>query len=291
MEEQKQQYTISEPIKDAVIIWWEAIKKAPKIEAVPTWIKWLDDMFFTVELDKNWKPKKKVLWGIPRYAVCNLTWVPDTWKSLMVEQFAITQAARWEKVAFVTVESPAIFVISWLKLRAAAMGIDFEKIQDNIIMIDAASYHKLRDNIPDLLATLAYAIKEYKIWFTVVDSITGLYESKEMMARTIVRRLFNFMKKWYQTAIFVSQKRSGHEELTAEAAWWFAVGHIVDGTIVLSKEIIITAYAAKLYKKQIGDIVRLIRIDGCRLCWHDTSIHYLYITENGLVEIWEKLGK
>jgi KaiC/GvpD/RAD55 family RecA-like ATPase len=35
-----------------------------------------------------------------------------------------------------------------------------------------------------------------------------------MLARNIIRRLFNFMKKWYQTAIFVSQKRSGHDTKT-----------------------------------------------------------------------------
>jgi len=44
----------------------------------------------------------------------------------------------------------------------------------------------------------------------VIDYITGLFENKELLARAVVRRLYNFMKKWYQTALFVSQKRSGH---------------------------------------------------------------------------------
>ena len=93
------------------------------------------------------------------------------------------------------------------------------------------------------------------------------------------------MKKWYQTALFVSQKRSSHEELSAEAAGGFAVGHIVDGTIVLAKEIVSTQYVAKQYNAKIGDIVRLFRIDGCRMCGHSTKTHYMKITETGLIEI------
>jgi KaiC/GvpD/RAD55 family RecA-like ATPase len=98
------------------------------------------------------------------------------------------------------------------------------------------------------------------------------------------------MKKWYQTAIFVSQKRSGHEELTAEAAGGYAVGHIVDGTMVLAKELIDSPYKAKMYKKSVGDIVRLFRIDGCRMSGHDTRTHFLEITETGLVRIKEPIG-
>ena len=99
------------------------------------------------------------------------------------------------------------------------------------------------------------------------------------------------MKKWYQTALFISQKRSGHEELTAEAAGGYAVGHIVDGTIVLAKELIDSSFKAKLYKKEIGEIVRLFRIDGCRMCGHDTKTRFLEITEEGLVVIKEPISK
>jgi KaiC domain protein len=139
--------------------------------------------------------------------------------------------------------------------------------------------------VPDLLVTLAYVIKTYKVKFTVIDSVTGLFENKEMLARVIVRRLFNFMKKWYQTAIFISQKRSGHKELTTEAAGGYAVGHIVDRAVVLAKELIDSPYKAKMYKKEIGDIVRLFRIDGYRMSEHDTRTHFLEITETGLVKI------
>ena len=271
-------------VKESIFTGSQALAKAPKIYGIPTGIEGLDDLFFTVEVEDG-KVIKKSLGGIPAYSVFNITGVSDTGKSLMVEQFTVEQAHKGHKVAFITVESPANFVIASMKLRATAMGYNFEEFEDNIILIDAASNGILRENIPDLLATLAYAIKEYHIKFTIIDSITGLFENKEMLARSIVRRIFNFMKKWYQTALFVSQKRSGHEELTAEAAGGYAVGHIVDGTMVLAKELIDSGYKAKLYKKDIGDIVRLFRIDGCRMSGHDTKTHFMEITDTGLVKI------
>ncbi len=279
-----------EVVKEAIFVGSEALAKAPKIYGVPTGIEGLDDLFFIVEVE-NGKIVKKNLGGIPAYSVFNITGVSDTGKSLMVEQFAVKQASEGHRVAFITVETPANFVAASLKLRAAAMGLEFEKFEDNIVLIDAASNTKIRENLPDLLATLAYAIKTYKIKFTVIDSVTGLFENKESIARGIVRRIFNFLKKWYQTALLVSQKRSGHEELTAEAAGGYAVGHIVDGTMVLAKEIIDTTYKAKLYKKEVGDLVRLFRIDGCRMSGHDTKTHFMEITETGLVRILDPISK
>lgn len=276
-------------VEESIIVMGQAVKDAPKIMGIPSGVEGLDELFFIVEV-KDGKPVKKSLGGIPAYSVFNVTGVSDTGKSLFVEQFAVTQAARGEKVAFITVESPALFVARSLEMRAIAMGYDSTRVENNIILIDAASHGTLRENIPDLLTTLAHVIKQFKVRFVVIDSVTGLYESREVAARTIVRRLFNFMKKWYQTALFVSQKRSGHEELTAEAAGGYAVSHILDGCFVFAKELIDSTYKSKLYGKQIGDIVRLFRIDGCRLAGHDTKTHIMEITETGLVKIIGSVG-
>ncbi len=284
-----EEYEKPHVVEESIWIAGEAIKKAPQLKGVSTGVEGLDELFFHAVVE-NGKVVKKPLGGIPQYAVVNLTGVSDTGKSLMVEQYTVEQARKGEVVAFITVESPAPFVTMGLRERATAMGVDFSQIEDKIVLIDAASHSSLRDNIPNLLATLAFAIKNYKVRHTVIDSVTGLYESKEMLARTVVRQLFNFMKKWYQTAIFVSQKRSGHEELSAEAAGGYAVSHIVDCTMVLAKELILTKSQSSIYKRPIGDIVRLFRIDGCRLCGHDTRTRYLEITETGLVVIGEPLN-
>ena len=292
MEQVYQSYEYKDPkvVKEAIFTGSKAYAKAPQLEGVPTGIKGLDDLFFTVK-EVNGKLKRVKLNGIPKYSVFNITGVSDTGKSLMVEQFTIARAAQNDKVLFITVESPANFVAAGLAARAAAMGYEFKNLEDNIVLIDAASYSSLRENLPDLLATIAYAIKQFKINYTVIDSVTGFYEHKEMLARSVVRRLFNFMKKWYQTALFVSQKRSGHELQTAEAAGGYAVGHIVDGTMVLAKEVIDTTFKARQYGLPIGEVVRLFRIDGCRMAGHDSRTHLMRITESGLVEILKPLSE
>ncbi len=283
-------YSKPEVIKEGIIVAEAALAQAPPLEGVPTGVEGVDDLFFRVET-KGGRIHKASLGGIPRYAVMNLTGVSDTGKSLFVEQFACKQASRGEPVAFITVESPAPFVAAGLKLRAAAMGLDFQAFENRIVFIDAASHTALREELPNLLETLAYVIKTYKVRHTIIDSVTGLYEHREMMARAVVRRLFNFMKKWHQTALFVSQKRSGHEELTAEAAGGYAVGHIVDGSIVLAKELISSQYTARIYHRAIGEVVRLFRIDGCRMAGHDTRTHWMEITDTGLVRVLQPVSE
>ncbi len=272
------------PVEEAVETLREAGKRAPRLFGIPTGVDGLDDLFFTTRFE-NGTPKKVPLGGYPALAVINLTGVADTGKTLMAEQFAVKQASLGYPVCLVTVEAPAAFAAAALRARAGAMGIDYAGVQDRIVLIDAASHAQLRDDVPTLLATLAHAIRKFDTKSVVIDSVTGLFEAKEIFARQVVRQLFNFMKRWYQTSIFVSQKRTGHEELTAEAAGGYAVSHIVDCTIVLAKRLIQTPAETRLYGRPLGEVVRLIRVDGCRLCGHSTATHIMEITETGLVRV------
>ena len=191
-------------VAESVELLREVGKRAPRLFGIPSGVDGLDDLFFTTEI-RDGKPTKKPLGGFPSYAVVNITGVPDTGKSLMVEQFAIKQASLSYPVLFVTIESPAPFVAAGLRAQAQAMGVDYEAVQDKIVLVDAASYGILHHSLPTLLNTLAHAIKTYNTKSLVVDSVTGLYEAREVMARDVVRTLFNFAKKWRQTALFVSQ--------------------------------------------------------------------------------------
>lgn len=274
----------------AIMTAGEAAKKTPKLFGIPTGVEGLDDLFFTTRIE-NGKPVRVPLGGIPSRAVINITGVPDTGKSLIAEQFTVKQAALGYPVIFVTVESPAPFVTQGLMQRAAAMGIEWGNVEDNIVLIDAASNTRLREDVDVLLDTIAYAIRSFDTKSVVIDSITGLFESKEMMARHVVRRIFNFLKKWGQTGIFISQKRSTQEEESAEAAGGYAVAHIVDGTIVLHKKLITKPWEEEAFGVPIGDVLRTIRIDGMRLCGHDTKTHVMEITETGLVKVGPPLSE
>jgi len=241
-------------------------------------------MFFKIEKD-NGNYVKKPLGGLPYLSVMNLTGVPDSGKSVLAEQFAVHQAGRGYRVLFVTVESPATFLYSALKQKSEALGVDFEKVEKNIVVVDPSQDEELRENPKALIDTMAYAIKEKKTSITIIDSITGLYEHKEVMARQIVRQFFNFLKKFRQTGLFVSQKRSAQASESAEAAGGLAVAHIVDGTIVLDKKLIESRWDASLYNLPLGSVLRTIRIDGCRLTAHDSDTWVFEITELGVIKI------
>ena len=264
-------------------------EKAPKLFGVPTGTK-LDEMFYKIE-EEDGKYIKKPLGGVPHLSVLNVTGIPDTGKSLLAEQFAVTQAGLGYKVLFVTVESPANFLYTALKQKADALGVDFSEVEKNVVVIDASESDELRENVKALIDTMAYAIREKRCTNTIIDSITGLYEHKEVMARQIVRQIFNFLKKWKQTAILISQKRSAQASESAEAAGGLAVAHIVDGTIVLDKKIIESKWEMNLYGMPLGSVLRTIRIDGCRLTGHDSRTWVFEITDLGLIEIIEPLNE
>ena len=261
----------------------ELKERAPKLFGIPTGTK-LDEMFWKVEIEGD-KPVKKPLGGIPHLSIINLTGVPDSGKSLLAEQFALYQANEGYKVLFITVESPANFLYTSLKAKSAYLGMDFDRISKNIVVIDASENPELREDPRALMDTMAYAIREKKTTNVIIDSITGLYEHKEMMARQIVRQFFNFLKKWKQTALFVSQKRSAQGAETAEAAGGLAVAHIVDGSIVMDKKLIETRWDITTFKLPLGSVLSTIRIDGCRLTGHDTRTWVFEITEGGTINI------
>ena len=263
--------------------------RAPELFGVPTGTK-LDELFFTVEYDERGKKfVRKPLGGIPYRAVINVVGVPDTGKSVFAEQFAVEQASRGYKVLFVTSEAPAEFLFTSLKQKTLALGYDFDKVNENIVVLDASQEAELRENTISLVKTMEYAVKSRHVTVTVIDSITGFYEHREMLARQIVRVVFNFLKRHNQTALLISQKRSSQGAETAEAAGGLAVAHIVDGTIVMDKKLIETKWEQALYGAEIGEVIRTIRIDGCRMTGHDKDTWVMEINDLGLVEIKERL--
>ncbi len=256
---------------------------APKLFGVPTYTK-IDEMFYNI-VEENGKFVKKPLNGIPYLSVLNITGIPDTGKSLFGEQFALVQASLGYKVLYVTVESPAEFLYSSFKLKAKFLNLNFDDIENNIFVIDASKNDVFRENHKYLLDTMAFVIKEKKTTITVIDSITGLYEHKEVMARQIVRLFYNFLKKYRQTSILISQKRSSQSSDSAEAAGGLAVAHIVDGSIVFDKKVIDNKWDSNLYGLSLGTVLRTLRIDGCRITGHDSKTYVFEITDGGTINI------
>jgi KaiC domain protein len=272
-----------------VILLRDVAAKTPKLFGIPSGIPGLDELFYTAEIEEG-EIIRVPLQGLPSASVIHLAGVPDTGKTLMGQQFAITQAARGYNVLFVTVEVPAVFTVQGLKQRCKGLGIDWNKIENSIYLLDLSHQAELKNSVDELTYKLGEIIREKGIKACVIDSITGLYEGQEMVARKLVRKLYEVMKDNYQTAIFISQKRSSHEELSSEAAGGYAVSHILDCNIVLAK-IIASRTTASTYGVSPGEVVRTIRIDGCRMCGHDTRVHILHIDDLGVVRVGKALNE
>jgi KaiC domain protein len=263
-------------------------QRAPDILGIPT-STGLDRLFYKI-VKTNGQWRKEELGGIPYRAVINLTGEPDTGKSVLAEQFAAYQAARGYRVCFVTVESPAPFLFGVMKAKAEALGYSMDELKESLVVVDAATNPTIRENLHNFNRTLRYAVENFETKCAVIDSVTGLYEHKEIMARQMVRSIFNELKALEQTAILVSQKRSSQAAESAEAAGGLAVAHIVDGTVVMGKVLIRSRWESQLYRMPIGSVLRTIRIDGCRMVPHDTRTWVFEIGENGLIELLSPLN-
>ncbi|HEB77119.1 MAG TPA: KaiC domain-containing protein [Methylothermaceae bacterium] len=258
---------------------------APELFGIPTGTR-LDELFYRVEYDaRQDRYLRKTLGGLPSYGVLQVTGIADTGKSLLAEQFALTQTSLGYKVVFVTSESPAAFLYPVFKERSHLMHVDFARVEANLVIVDVSQNFELRDNLALFLDTLRYAIDRKHATVTVIDSVTAFYEHREMTARTIVRGIYNFLKQARQTALLISQKRTSQGGETAEAAGGLAVPHILDGTIVMHKRLLVRPSEARLYRKPVGSVLRTLRIDGCRLTPHDDRIWVFEIDERGLIEL------
>ena len=263
--------------------------EAPRIFGVKTGTK-LDYMFHVVDFaEEEGKPIIRKLGGLPYLSVFNVVGVPDTGKSVLAEQFAVYQASLGYRSVFVSTETPATFIYNNIRSRAYALGINFEEVKENFLIIDVTEDEEVRKDHRKLFPLLEEGIRKKRATITIIDSITGLYENKELYARTVVRDIYNKLKSLRQTALLISQKRSSQASESSEAAGGLAVAHIVDGTIVLDKKVILSKYEENLYGVPLGDVLRTIRIDGCRVAGHDTATYKMTITPLGLIKIEEPL--
>ncbi|RME79491.1 MAG: KaiC domain-containing protein [Methanobacteriota archaeon] len=267
----------------------ELSDKAPKMFGIKTGTK-LDNMFFTYD-EEDGRVVKKTLYGLPYLGVLNIVGSPDTGKSLFAYQFAVFQASIGYKVVILTTETPASFLYNTIRERCLIMSKDFEEVARNIVVVDLAQEDSVRENINEVISLLERAINKHNATITIIDSVTGLYEHKELNARRVLRAIYNFLKARKQTALITSQKRSSKDSSTVEAAGGLGVAHIVDGSIVLDKRIINTKYEEGIYGMPIGSVMRTLRIDGCRLAGHDQRTHILKISDTGVIDVGEELSE
>lgn len=238
----------------------------------------LDYLFLT--------PDGKSLGGIPICGQIAITGLPGAGKSILVEEIAVKVAASSRKVLYVTAEdtwkgsTPRFDLQSRLKQKADILGLDWDRIRDNLFVLDTVAYPELRE-WNTFAETYRYVAEREKIELAIIDSVTVL-ESYRGALKYRVMELARYNQVHGITALFVNQ-RSSEVWDSYDMAGGIGLAHNLDGTIVVDYGRVYWHDQQVDLKAERGEFVRIARVLDCRLCNFERRRIKVDITPDGFL--------
>ena len=238
----------------------------------------LDDLFLTQE--------QKPLSGLPICGQFAITGLPGAGKSILVEEIAVRVASSDRKVLFVTAEdtwkspTPRFDLQSRMKQKADMVGLDWNKVQKNLFILDTVLFPELR-NWNNFAETYRYVAEREGIELVILDSVTIL-EAYRGALKYRVMELARYNQIHGVTGLFVNQ-RSAESWDSYDMAGGIGLAHNLDGTIIVD-------YGRVYWKDQQldlemkrGQFVRIARILDCRLSNFKRRRVRIDITSEGFI--------
>jgi KaiC/GvpD/RAD55 family RecA-like ATPase len=251
----------------------------------PTWT-FIDNFFLT--------PEGKPLNRVPICGQFAITGLPGAGKSIIVEEIAVRVAASGRKVLFATAEdtwksaTPRFDLQSRLKQKADILGLDWNKIRENLFVLDTVAYPELRD-WNTFAETYRYVAEKEKIELALIDSVTVL-EAYRGALKYRVMELARYNQVNGITAIYVNQ-RSAEVWDSYDMAGGIGLAHNLDGTILID-------YGRVYWQDQQvdlalnrGEFVRISRVLDCRMCNFERRRIRIDITSEGFLKALEPIPK
>ena len=263
----------------------EAIEAKKPLIGFPTGT-FLDQLFLT--------PEGKSLGGIPICGQFAITGLPGAGKSILVEEIAVRVAASGRKVLYATAEdtwksaTPRFDLQSRLKQKADILGLDWNKIRENLFVLDTVAYPELR-NWNTFAETYRYVAEKEKIELAIIDSVTVL-ESYRGALKYRVMELARYNQVRGITALYVNQ-RSSEVWDSYDMAGGIGLAHNLDGTIIVDYG------RVYWYDQQVdlgvdrGEFVRIVRVLDCRMCNFERRRIRVDITKDGFLRAIEPIPK
>jgi len=263
----------------------EAIEAKKPLIGFPTGT-FLDQLFLT--------PEGKSLGGIPICGQFAITGLPGAGKSILVEEIAVRVAASGRKVLYATAEdtwksaTPRFDLQSRLKQKADILGLDWNKIRENLFVLDTVAYPELR-NWNTFAETYRYVAEKEKIELAIIDSVTVL-ESYRGALKYRVMELARYNQVRGITALYVNQ-RSSEVWDSYDMAGGIGLAHNLDGTIIVDYG------RVYWYDQQVdlgvdrGEFVRIVRVLDCRMCNFERRRIRVDITKDGFLRAIEPVPK
>jgi KaiC/GvpD/RAD55 family RecA-like ATPase len=241
------------------------------------------------------KQDDEVLNGVPMVGQIGIVGLPDSGKSVLVQEIALRVASGGQKVLFVTSEdiwespTPRFDLQSRMKEKADIMGLNWETIKQNLFVFDTITHAEFRDwnTFVDAYRYLVEA--EKGIDLLIVDSIT-LMESYRGALKFRLMELARYNQLHGITAFYVCQRAI--EDVNKYAmAGGIGLAHNLDITICLDHgkvwgsqmKLDLNLHRDKDHQLKQGAWVNFIRVMGCRLCNFQRLHFEIEITKQGFV--------
>lgn len=240
----------------------------------------LDKLFFT--------PEGKCLEGIPICGQFAITGLPGAGKSILVEEIAVRASASGRKVLYVTAEdtwksaTPRFDLQSRMKQKADVLGLEWEKIRENLFVLDTVAYPELRE-WNAFAETYRYVAEREKIELAIIDSVTVL-ESYRGALKYRVMELARYNQVHGITALYVNQ-RSSEVWDSYDMAGGIGMAHNLDGTIIVDYGRVYWLDQQADLKVDRGEFVRIVRVLDCRICNFERKRIRVDITPDGFLRV------
>ena len=255
-----------------------AVGEAKKtLTALPTGT-FLDYLFLTSE--------GKPLSGLPVVGQFALTGLPGAGKSILVEEIAVNVSSADRKVLYATAEdtwqspTPRFDLQSRMKEKADFLEKDWNKIKENLFVLDTVMFPELRD-WNTFAETYRYVVEKENIDLAIIDSVTVL-ESYRGALKYRVMEIARHNQMKGVTCIYVNQ-RSSESWDTYEMAGGIGLAHNLDGTIIVDYGRVYWQDQQADLEAQRGEFVRIARVLDCRMCNFERDRLRIEITKEGLI--------
>ena len=246
----------------------------------------IDQLFLT--------PEGETLNGVPICGQFAITGLPGAGKSILVEEIAVRVAAAGKKTLYATAEdtwksaTPRFDLQSRLKQKADILGLNWNRIRENLYVLDTVVYPELRD-WSTFAETYRYVVEREKIELVILDSVTVL-EAYRGALKYRVMELARYNQLHGVTGLYVNQ-RSAERWDSYDMAGGIGLAHNLDGTIIVDYGRIFWEDQKVDLEANRGEFVRIARVLDCRMCNFERRRIRVDITPEGFIRALEPIPK
>jgi KaiC/GvpD/RAD55 family RecA-like ATPase len=231
--------------------------------------------------------KKKSLGGIPNGIQMGVTGIAGSGKSILIGEVAIKSAAKGIKTLLVTAED--IFIArnsdrfdlqARLMAMAKELGLAWDTIKDNLLVMDVVANAELRD-WSTFVDVYRYIVEQNKIQVVLFDSVTVL-EAYRGSLKYRIMELCRFGQTRGITSIYINQ-RVDEDMDKYNMAGGIGIAHGLDATVIVDFGRLYYGDQIDDLKGKRGELSRFIRVMDCRMSGFVREHIGMEVTSAGLL--------